>query len=88
MDSCYMKDSLDKGLVFDRSESTTFEVVGYVNSDNADDLDHRQSISSHIFTLRTGAISWKESLQSIAALSTAKAKHVAATKGIKEAIWL
>ena len=35
-----------------------------------------------------GAISWKTSLQSIAALSTTEAEYMVATEGIKEAIWL
>jgi len=35
-----------------------------------------------------GAILWKASLQSIVALSTTKAKYVAATEGVKEATWL
>jgi len=63
----YVKGSLDKGLVFDRSESKTFDFVGYVDSDYAGGLSHTCSISSYIFTLCAGAISWKLSLQSIAA---------------------
>jgi len=34
------------------------------------------------------AISWKASLQSIAALSTTEAEYVVATEGVKEATWL
>ena len=37
---------------------------------------------------QTGAISWKAQLQPIATLSTIEAEYVAATEGIKEAIWL
>jgi len=52
-----VKGSLDKALVFDRSESIPFDVIGYVDSDYGSDLDHRRSISGCIFTLCTGAIS-------------------------------
>ena len=34
------------------------------------------------------AISWYSSLQAIAALSTTEAEYIAATEGMKEAIWL
>jgi len=35
-----------------------------------------------------GAISWKASLQSIAALSTTEAEYVATIEDVKEATWL
>ena len=53
----YVKGSLDKGLVFDRSESTTFDVVGYVDSNYSGDLDHRRSISGYIFTFCVDVVS-------------------------------
>jgi len=52
-----VKGSLDKGLVFDRSKSTSFDIVGYVDSDYGSDLDRRRSISGYFFTLCVGAIS-------------------------------
>jgi len=79
-----VKGSLDKGLIFDISEPA----IGYIDSEYASDLDRRHSIFGYIFTLCVGAISWKESLQSIAILSTSEVEYVAATEGIKEATWL
>jgi len=84
----YVKGSLDKSLVFDKFKTMTSDVVGYVDSDYGGDLDRRRSISGYIFTLCAGAVSWKASLQSIAALSTTEAEYVAATEGVKEAMWL
>lgn len=84
----YVKGTAGKGLVFDRAKTTTGNVVGFVDSDYAEDLDRRRSISGYIFTLCGGAISWKASLQSIASLSTTEAEYVAATEGVKEATWL
>ena len=48
----------------------------------------RRSLSAYIFTLCGSAISWYSSFQAIAALSTTEAEHIAATEGMKEAIWL
>jgi len=71
--------SFDKGLLFERS----FDVDGYVGSDHVCDLDHEPSISGHIFALCAGAISQKVSLRPVVALSTAKAKYMAVTEGVK-----
>ena len=84
----YVKGTVGKGLVFDKNKAATSDVVGYVDSDYAGDLDKRRSISGYIFTMCGGAISWKASLQSIAALSTTEAEYIAATEGVKEATWL
>ncbi|KAM3286860.1 hypothetical protein P3S67_025659 [Capsicum chacoense] len=48
----------------------------------------RRSMSGHIVTLCSDSISWKASLQSIAALSTTEVEYFAATEGVKEATWL
>ncbi|PHT40240.1 Retrovirus-related Pol polyprotein from transposon TNT 1-94 [Capsicum baccatum] len=84
----YLKGSPDIGLVFDRQRSDPGGVVGYVDADYGGDLDRRRSLSAYIFTLCGSAISWYSSLQAIAALSTTEAEYIAATEGVKEAIWL
>ena len=60
MDSCYIK-----GSVFDRFECTMFDVVGYVDFDHTDDLNHRHSSFGYVDALYAGAISRKASLQCI-----------------------
>ena len=64
------------------------EVAGFVDSDYAADKDGRKSITSFVFTICGGAISWKSSLQSVVALLTTKAEYIALTEVVKEAIWL
>jgi hypothetical protein len=83
-----VKGSFDLGLVFNANKVTSGDVTRFVDSDYGDDLDKGRSISTYIFSLCTGAISWKASLQSIATLSTAEAEYVAATESVKEATWL
>ena len=84
----YLKGTSNIGLVFDRSKAATNGVIGYVDSDYGGDLDRRRSLSGYIFTLCNSAISWKATLQSIAALSTTEAEYISATEGVKEALWL
>jgi len=52
-----MKGSLDKGLVFGRSEFTTFGIVGYLNSDYFGHPNCGHSITGYIFILCVHAIS-------------------------------
>jgi len=84
----YVKGTVNKGLVFDRNKAGTYDVTSFVDSDYAGDLDRRRSISWYIFTMCTGAISWKALLQSIAALSTTEAEYITAAEGVKKATWL
>jgi len=61
---------------------------GYVDSDFADDVDNRRSITGYVFTLGSAAVSWVSRLQNIIVLSTTEAEYVAATKAYNELIWL
>lgn len=81
----YVNGTVKMRLVFDRNKAATYGVTGFVDSDYVGDLDRRKSIYGYIFTMCTGAISWKASLQSIATLSTTEAEYVAVAEGVKEA---
>ena len=63
------------------------EIVGYVDSDYAGDLDKRRSLTGYVFTLCGSVISWKATLQSTVALSTTEIEYMTATEAMKEAIW-
>ncbi|CAA7041690.1 unnamed protein product [Microthlaspi erraticum] len=82
----YLRSSTDLNLVYTKGEN--FRVQGYCDSDYAGDLDRRRSISGYVFTVGGNTVSWKSSLQSIAALSTTEAEYIALTKAVKEAIWI
>ena len=84
----YVKGTVGKGLVFDKSKAATCNVVGFVDSDYAGDLDRRRSTSGYVFALCAGAVSWRACLQSVTALSTTEAEYMAASEGVKEATWL
>ncbi|KAL0332844.1 UNVERIFIED_CONTAM: Retrovirus-related Pol polyprotein from transposon TNT 1-94 [Sesamum calycinum] len=63
-------------------------VVGYVNSDYVGDLDDERSITGYVCTLGGRPICWKSTVQSIVALSTTEAKHMAVAEAAKEAYGL
>jgi len=84
----YLRGTKDIGLVFHKNHNTCSNIVGYVNSNYAGDLDKRRSQIRYVFMLFGSAISWKTTLQSTIALSTTEAEYMAAAEAVKEAIWL
>ncbi|KAI9187464.1 hypothetical protein LWI28_028427 [Acer negundo] len=84
----HLKGSLNTGLLFKRSEESTFLIKGYVDDDYVGDLDKRRSSIGYIFTLGGGCISWKSQIQSIVALSTTESEYIAVTECIEEAFWV
>ncbi|GKE79396.1 retrovirus-related pol polyprotein from transposon TNT 1-94 [Tanacetum coccineum] len=65
---CYIHNTDDVGLVFERGSSQWVE--GYCDSDYVRDLDKRRSTTGYVFTLAKAPVSWKSTLQSTTALST------------------
>ncbi|KAL5557135.1 hypothetical protein UlMin_039371 [Ulmus minor] len=84
----YVKGASDVGLLYKRCESASAKLVGYVDADFAGDLDKRRSLTGYVFTLFGCTVSWKAQLQPVVALSTTEAEYIAATEGVKEAMWL
>lgn len=83
----YIHGTVDVGLKFQRDDMSK-QLVGYVDSDYAGDLDKRRSTTGYVFTLAGGPVSWRSTLQSTVALSTTEAEYMAVTEAFKEAIWL
>jgi len=65
-------------------EGTDIQLLGYIDSDFAGDVDSQKSTTGYVFTLGSGAISWV--LRLIVALSTTEAEYVPVTKACKELI--
>lgn len=97
----YLKGTSDVGLVYGKNidrfvngnvngnvNDRSVNVIGYVDSDYARDLDKLRSLTGYAFTLCGSTVSWKATLQLIVALSTTEAEYVAATEAVKKAIWL
>jgi hypothetical protein len=63
-------------------------LVGMTNSDYANCVDTRRSISGYCFSLGGGAISWSSRKQDVVATSTCEAEYIAACNATKEALWL
>ncbi|KAJ4702231.1 Retrovirus-related Pol polyprotein from transposon TNT 1-94 [Melia azedarach] len=82
----YLKGTFDVGLIY--GGDTQCLVTGFSNSDYAEDVDNRRSMTGYVFTLGSSVVSWKATLQPTVTLSTTEAEYMALTEAAKEGIWL
>ena len=81
----YMKGTKEACICFGRGD---LHVLGYTDSDYAEHVDTKRSISTDVFTFGGSVVSWMSRTQKCVALSATKAEYVVATEGCKKAIWL
>ncbi|SGZ04449.1 BQ5605_C032g11064 [Microbotryum silenes-dioicae] len=82
----YLASSIDYGLLYVSSSSTTFEV--YSNASWADDWENVKSVGAYAVILAGAVISWQSKQQSIVATSTTEAETLATSAAAKEAVGL
>lgn len=84
----YVKGTMSHGLLYDQQRVNAEALVGYVDADYVLDSDRRRSLSGYVFAYLGNLVSWRTSLQLVVALSTTESEYIAATKAVKECIWL
>jgi transposase InsO family protein len=72
---------------FDGDKTAQPELIGFTDSDWANDLDTRRSMTGYLFRVAGGAISWKSRRQPTVALSTTEAEYMAASEAAREAVY-
>ena len=72
-----------KGYLLVYGRENTLEVVGYIDSDLAGDMDEIKSTGGYVFMLNGGAISWKSAKQSIISTFTMEAEFIVCFEGMK-----
>ena len=85
----YLKGTQDAQLVYRRipgSADQALTVHGYSDSDWANDINDRRSITGWVFLLYGCAVSWQSRKQRTTALSSVEAEYMAATAATKEAV--
>lgn len=83
----YLKGTESFGLTLGGSDDG-FDLIGWTDSDWAQDIDTRRSVGGFIFDVAGGSVSWSSKKQPTVALSTVEAEYMAASNATKEAIWL
>eukprot|EP00253_Pinus_taeda_P006703 PITA_06703 len=86
----YLRGTSDYGLCYQGRPGLdrVLDIRGFVDEEWVGDLDQRRSTSGYVFNLFGGAVSWMSKKQSVVALSTTKAKYMAATHASNEVVWL
>jgi hypothetical protein len=70
------------------SKDTGTDLIGWTDSDWAQDPDSRWSVSGYVFNVTGGSVSWASKQQPTIALTTTEAEYMAASNTTKEVIWL
>jgi hypothetical protein len=63
-------------------------LVGFTDSDWADDPDDRKSTAGYVFSLGSGPVTWACKKQHAIALSSEEAEYQARVNASQEALWL
>lgn len=82
----YLKGTIELGVRY-RSMDVA-KVIGYCDSDFAQEKPSRKSISGYTFMFAGGPISWRSKQQSVIAQSTVETEFVALSLAVREALWI
>jgi hypothetical protein len=63
-------------------------LVGFTDSDWADDPDDQKSTAGYVFSLGSGPVTWACKKQQAIALSSVEAEYQAVVNASQEALWL
>jgi hypothetical protein len=64
------------------------KLIGYSDSDYADDVDNNHNTSGVLFFLGTNLVSWHSLKQRVVAMSSCEVEYVASTSAATQGIWL
>jgi len=85
----YLKSTADFRLQFNGNGiGIDNSLVGYSDSDWANDSTNHKSQGGHVILASNGAISWQSRKQSLIAMSTLEAEFIACSEASRDAKWL
>jgi hypothetical protein len=83
----YIVGTLQYGLRYGQRTGTT-RLVGYCDSDLADDINTRKSTTGALFFLSKSLVSWQSLKQRVVVMSSCEAEYIATTIVATQAIWI
>jgi hypothetical protein len=83
---CYLQETKHYTLTYKRSDN--LEVIGYSDADFAGCADSERSTSDYVFTLMSGAISWRSYKQTIVTASMIYAEFTTCYEALEQTLWL
>jgi hypothetical protein len=82
----YLKGTATHGVVYTKEEK--FTLKAYCDSDWAQDVDDRKSVTGYVIYSQGGAIIWKSKKQPTTARSSAEAEYVSLADTVSELLWV
>ena len=80
----YLKSTSKFGLVYEKDEKNSLELVAYVDADFAGDVHDRKSTTGYFVFLGKGLVSWSSRKQKVVAQSTCEAEFLALSEVVNE----
>ena len=84
----YLKSTADYHLVLGRWKESSFDLVGWFDSNWAQDMSNHRLTSSFIFDVAGSSIVWSSKKQTTVVTSFMEAEYIASANATKEAVWL
>jgi hypothetical protein len=83
----YVVGTIDHGCFYHRGSGGA-KLIGYSDSDYADDIDNNHSTSGVVFFFGSCLVSWHSLKQRVVTMSSCEAEYVAATSTATQGVWL
>lgn len=85
----YLKGTSDHGITYRGVKPADAQppLMAYCDSDWAQDIDTRRSVTGYVFLLCGAAISWQSKRQHTVTLSSVEAEYQATVQAAKEVVW-
>jgi len=84
----YLKGTADYHLVLGRRKESSFDLVGWFDSNWAQDMSNHRLTKSFIFDVAGSLIAWSSKKQTIVVTSFVEAEYIAFANATKKAMWL
>lgn len=86
----YAKSTMGQAIRYAKvgSDNGKVDIIVYCDSDWAQDINDRKSISGYVVKLAGGPISWQSKKQATRAMSACEAEFISLTEATKEVLWL
>ena len=81
----YLEGSAKHEILFSKQTGTN-SIVGYMDVDYEFEVNNKRSSTAYFFTLSGRTICWRETLQSLVAMSTTKAEYMSVAKTAKKTL--
>lgn len=82
----YIKNAINYGILYWKSSSNYFKLIGYSDADWAGNPQMWRSVSGYVFVINGAPVSWSSKPQTIAAVLSTGSEFVALSRAVQQAV--